>query len=143
MPIYQGLTLWEFYILKYAQILSAIPFTVVQYDDLIHTTEDAVAGLYSSLKQHQIEDIKMPDEKELAAFVDQQLHRHQTSSRQKSIYVTPHLNNIFENIKAGDFKKVLNDINADRIKELHEIMMIYESFVSKYNANNTPNNENT
>lgn len=142
MPIYQGLTLWEFYILKYAQILSTIPFTVVQYDDLIHATEDAVSKLYDDLKQNGIEDITMPDESELAAFVDQQLHRHQTRSRQKNMYITPHVNNIYELIKRGDFKKVLEEINPERIKELHEIMMIYESFVSKFNAKNNLNNEN-
>lgn len=142
MPLYQGLTLWEFYILKYAQILSTIPFTVVQYDELIHMTEDSVEKLYNSLKNNHINDIKIPNEKELAAFVDQQLHRHQSNSRQKNMYITPHLNNIYENIKKGDFKMVLNSIHTERIKELHEIMMIYESFVSKFNAKNNLNNEN-
>ncbi len=131
MPLYLGLVLWEFYTLKYAQILSKAPFTLVKYNDLLNNPTDSVTNLYNSLCQN-VFDIKVPDFIELNGFIDNFLYHYKTNNEIKKLYFTQHLCDIENNVRNGDFKSVVDMVSVDRIEELHQILRIYEEFVVKF-----------
>lgn len=130
-PMFFGLILWEYYLLKYSLFLKNKQFTSINYGSLITNPEYFTKILFSELNSA---GFTMPEvSPELLATIDMELYRHKALDYYNEKYITAHTKKISAAMNDKKIDEIEKLISSNRTDELLELLMIYEEFVAKYN----------
>lgn len=130
-PMFFGLILWEYYMLKYSHFLANKDYSLINYGCLITNPEYFANILFSELNKA---GFTMPElSPELLVTVDLELYRHKALSFYIERYITAHTKMVSAAMNDKKINEIKTLICSNRTDELLELLMIYEEFVTKYN----------
>jgi len=132
-PVFFGMILWEFYMLKYAQVLHDKNYTLINYSKLINNPVVEINNLINSLSNAGFKNLISLENNNYIDEVDPDLYRNRLLDSRADIFETIYTKQVCELINNKNFAEILTLIDKPRISELHEMLLIYEDFVSTYN----------
>ena len=82
-----GTALWEYYNLSTLQQTQGLPRLLVSYHDLMHDPVATVNHLYQQLNELSVQGLRLPQEKEILAFLSPDLHHAHGDTTLQSAYI--------------------------------------------------------
>jgi len=101
IPVAAGLELWERYVRSAVTAAEGLPGVVVSHHDLATQPMAAVERLYRQLVELDVRGLRMPAEREVAAFVAPELYRHRETRDDLRPYLQSRQMKLFEQLLAG------------------------------------------
>jgi hypothetical protein len=86
-PAPAGLALWELYTIRAFEASAGLPRVLVHYEDLMSAPVDTFARLLCQLEDLGVVGLRVPREREIAAYIDPDLHREHGSSNDRGMWM--------------------------------------------------------
>ena len=101
IPLSAGLALWEHYVRSALKVSEGMPRVVVLYRQLVEAPMDAVGKLFQELVEAGVGGLRMPSEREIAAFIERDLYRERESRSDLRAYAGRPQVALFEALQQG------------------------------------------
>ena len=80
LPLFIGIALWEYYTVKALNGIKGEKVIFIRYEDVMSDPVEATASIYKNLKECGVNGLKMPDQKEIEAFISADLFHHKDNN---------------------------------------------------------------
>jgi hypothetical protein len=101
IPIEAGLALWEKYVVSAESASRDLPKIIVEHKELVQDPAACVTRLMSELDGHGVRGLRLPSEREISAFVNEDLHREHESRKDLRPYASASQNALFRDLLEG------------------------------------------
>ena len=114
IPIHAGIALWEKYNLTALEGSRDQPRFIVSHSKLMTDPVSEVRSIYDQLKQFSVDDLRIPSEKEILAFINKDLYRQKVSRSQVSQFLNSTQAKLFEEFENGTILEKKNKFNPSK-----------------------------
>ena len=126
-PLQFGVALWEKYALESLKVTKDCPKLLVQHSQLINNPLQTVTKLYEELSNLGCQGLRIPNEKEINAFVSSELYRERGSTEFEAGFINKQQSVLVNAFESGEVFELAEKTNLELSPSAQETLEFYEN----------------
>lgn len=126
-PVQFGVALWEKYVLESLKATKNCPNILIHHSNLINYPLQTVTQLHQQLSDLGCQGLRIPNEKEVLAFVSSQLYRERDLASIGSGFINTQQSNLVDAFESGEIFKFAEKANLELSLGSQETLNFYEN----------------